>query len=118
MTGLSVACALGLALAATALTTAAAPPLAATSDRPVSVAVSYADLDINRLQDAQALYRRIVAAAGQVCADAPAARAADRRRAYDACRAEAVFQAVTEVSAPTSGAATLGATVRVQVSGG
>ena len=47
------------------------------------------------------------------CGGASAAHGLDGRRTYDACRAQAVFQAVTQVSSPTSGAA-----VRVQVSRG
>jgi len=112
MTGLTVAYSLGLALAVSI--PAAAPLLAKSADRPASVSVSYADLDIDHFEGAQALYRRIVAAAGQVCRAAPAARSSDRRRTYDACRAQAVFQAVTEVSSPAYDAAT----VRVQVSSG
>lgn len=91
----------------------AAPPLADAADRPASVSVSYADLDIDRYEGAQTLYRRIVAAAGQVCRGASAVRSPNRRRSYDACRAQAVFQAVTEVSSPSGGAA-----VRVKVSRG
>lgn len=62
-----------------------------------AVAVAYADLDLSKDAGAQALYRRIRAAARAVC------RAADRdfdleaRRSQRACVREAVDDAVTRI---------------------
>lgn len=81
--------AIALASSATVLAADAAP----------SVRVSYAGLDLKSEQGARILYRRISAAAEQVCPSADP-RALVEFSASRACRAQAVARAIQEVGNP------------------
>jgi UrcA family protein len=69
-------------------------------DSPPQVKVSYADLNLSSTQGAEALYRRIKSAAGEVCyprEERNLALMANRR----ACIQKAISDAVTHVGSPT-----------------
>lgn len=69
-------------------------------DSPPQVKVSYADLNLSSTQGAEALYRRIKSAAGEVCYprdERNLAQMANRR----ACIQKAISDAVTHVGSPT-----------------
>ena len=68
------------------------------SDAP-SVVVRYADLDITTQQGANALYRRIAAAAQRVCPDADI-RDLDLSSQIRACQKQAIARAVQAISSP------------------
>ena len=69
-----------------------------------SIVVRYGDLNLDTAAGAQALYRRIVGAAHQVC---PEPRSRDLRSfaAARACRTEAIARAVRQVNSPRLAAA-------------
>jgi UrcA family protein len=89
-----------LCLAAAATLSWAAPVLARTSDTVPSVSVKYGDLNIGSPAGAQALLRRIEAAANTACGGAPDIRELDRWASFEACRGSAVARAVVAVDSP------------------
>jgi len=86
----------GASLAAAMLTGAAS---AATPSEAPSVSVKYADLDLSTDQGLHVLYRRIVAAAGEVCPQwlSNNIHSADQARA---CRKAAIARAVEQLNNP------------------
>jgi UrcA family protein len=78
----------------------AAPAYARPADDPVSITVSYADLDIGHPAGAAILLRRVQAAAAQACGGAPDIRLLAETAAFERCRREAVNRAVAEVNSP------------------
>jgi UrcA family protein len=87
------------AAAAVALLAGAATPAFAQSD-PISVAVSYADLDISHASGAAVLFQRIQAAATRACGDMPYIRDLGRMAEFETCRTTAVHDAVVRVGSP------------------
>ncbi len=73
----------------------AAPP----ADNVRSAVVSYGDLNIRSAEGAQALYRRIAAAARQVC-PLPDPRDLVRAGSVHACREAAIARAVRDINNP------------------
>jgi UrcA family protein len=92
--------ALALGLFTGAVLAAAAPAGAQTTEDPISVSVSYADLDIGHAAGAEVLLQRIKSAAVRACGGAPHKRALRQRAAFDDCRVTAISQAVAEVNSP------------------
>jgi UrcA family protein len=92
--------ALALSFAAASVLAIAAPVHAQTTDGPISISVPYADLDVGHTAGAQILLQRIEAASVRACGGAPDMRELKQRAAFDACRAQAVSQAVERVNAP------------------
>ncbi len=82
-------------LSAATLIIAAAPARAAGEDTPAQYVVRYTNLDLQTDAGASALYRRIAAAARQVCPDY--SREPARVAAMRACRADAIERAVAGV---------------------
>lgn len=72
---------------------------AATADAPLSVRVSYRDLNLATEQGTQALYERIVSAARKVCPISDIRNLAEFAAAR-ACEAQAIARAVREVNSP------------------
>jgi UrcA family protein len=98
MTSLTTARALSaLIVAASAV---ALPAAAQSVDEPVSVTVSYADLDIGHQAGAATLLHRLQTAAVQACGGAPDIRVLGEVAAFDKCRRAAVSRAVAEVHSP------------------
>jgi UrcA family protein len=64
-----------------------------------AMTVRYSDLDLSSAQGAQVLYRRIVAAANQLCSEA-GVRDLRRTSAADVCAEQAVARAVAGVHSP------------------
>jgi UrcA family protein len=64
---------------------------------PMSKVVRFGDLDITKLAGAEVLYRRIQAAAQQVC-DPPLSRTLATARAQQACTQAAIDSAVRRVN--------------------
>jgi UrcA family protein len=89
-----------LCLAAAFTLWCAAPALAQTSDAVPSVAVKYGDLNIASPAGAQALLKRIEAAANSACGGAPDIRQFDQLADFEACRRSAVARAVVAVDSP------------------
>jgi UrcA family protein len=85
----------GCVLATTVSVAGAATPAA---DVP-SVVVSYGDLNLSNEQGTRALYRRIVAAARQVC-PVQITRELSSVAASNACQADAIARAVRELNNP------------------
>ena len=84
-------------MAAFAASTVSMTALAGSStDAVPTAAVRYGDLDLSTEQGANALYRRIVNAARQVC-DNPGSRDLQRFVASEKCQAKAIEQAVSDV---------------------
>lgn len=69
------------------------------SESPPQVVVSFADLDLTRIQGVAALYTRINAAAHQVCASLDE-RSLERAQLFASCVAGALSAAVAEVDQP------------------
>jgi UrcA family protein len=67
---------------------------------PLQQAVSYHDLDLTRVEDAQALYSRIVGASREVCGRI-APWPIDAVALVKQCRQNAIARAVADVNAPT-----------------
>jgi len=90
--------ALGAALALSGLV----QPASAETDRVVSVAVHYGDLDLSTARGAEIMLRRIRNAAGHVCGSASHLRwmSLDVHLAYERCIDEAMTRAVTALQAP------------------
>lgn len=65
----------------------------------LSEKVSYGDLDVNKAEGAQALYKRLNRAAKNVCAPLRG-RDLSRSKAHRACLGEALANAVSEVNQP------------------
>lgn len=86
--------------AAAAVLSCAAPALAQTSASLPSVAVKYTDLNIGSRAGAQALLKRIEAAANTVCGGAPDIRQLNQMASFEACRRSAVANAVVGVGSP------------------
>jgi UrcA family protein len=91
-TGLS--CLLGTLAASGAMSSAAR----ADDEAPISKVVRFGDLDISKLAGAEVLYRRIQAAAQQVCAP-PLPRMLTTVRQEQACTRTAIDSAVRRVNA-------------------
>jgi UrcA family protein len=89
-TGLS--CLLGTLAASGAMSSSAG----AHEETPISKVVRFGDLDITKPAGAQVLYRRIQAAAGEVCA-LPSSRTLVTREVERACMRTAVDKAVKRV---------------------
>jgi UrcA family protein len=86
-----------LCLAASAV---AHPAAAQSVDEPISVTVTYADLDISHQAGAAALLQRLQAASVKACGGAPDVRVLGQVAAFDKCRREAVSRAVDQIHAP------------------
>jgi UrcA family protein len=71
---------------------------ATAADAP-QITVSYKDLDLSRAADARVLYRRLQAAATEVCQPVPA-NALSRTLAWKQCYDAALERAVTQINAP------------------
>lgn len=69
----------------------------APSDEVPRITVSYADLDLTRAEGAQTLYRRLRAAARQVCDAGHDMRALAERARYRACVDKALEEAVRTI---------------------
>lgn len=80
---------------------AAAQPI----DQPISVTVSYADLDIGHPAGATVLLHRLETAAVQACGGMPDVRLLAQVAAFDRCRRESVSRAVAQVNSPILNAA-------------
>jgi UrcA family protein len=93
--GGTLACLVVFAASAVTTTSFAASP----SDEAPSVRVRYDDLNLSTAQGTNALYRRIVRAARDVCPD-PYSRDLDVRAASDRCQAAAIAKAVRDVNSP------------------
>jgi len=89
-----------LGLAAAFTLSCAAPVLAQTSDAVPSVVVKYGDLNIRSPAGAQALLKRIKAAADTACGEAPDIRLLRQWASFEACRRSAVAGAVAAVDSP------------------
>jgi UrcA family protein len=89
-----------LCLAAAATLSAAIPARAQISDAVPSVTVKYGDLDIGSPAGAQALLRRIEAAANTACGGAPDIRELSQWASFESCRRSAVAGAVVAVDSP------------------
>ena len=89
-----------LCLAAAATLSCAAPALAQISDTVPSVSVKYGDLNIGSRAGAQALLKRIEAAANTACGGAPDIRQLNQLASFEACRRSAVARAVVAVDLP------------------
>jgi len=89
-----------LSFATATVLASAAPVQAQTADSPISVSVPYADLDIGHVAGAKMLLQRIHAASVTACGGAPDIRLLKSRATFDACRIQAVNQAVEKVDAP------------------
>lgn len=76
--------------------TAGAAPVVA--DAP-SVTVRYGDLDLSSDAGTRALYRRLAAAAKQVCPDRPV-RELSTRQFVETCRRQAINDAVRQIPSP------------------
>jgi UrcA family protein len=84
-------------MAAFAASTVSMTALADSSTAAVpTAAVHYKDLDLSTEQGASALYRRIVAAAREVCHN-PGSRDLQQFAASEKCQAKAIEQAVNDV---------------------
>lgn len=59
--------------------------------------VSYADLDLSKQADAQALYARLKRASGDVCGDYKVTRDLRTMRLYNACYQDTLARAVDDV---------------------
>lgn len=90
-TGLS--CLLGTLAAGGAMSSSAR----AYEETPKSKVVRFSDLDITKLEGAKVLYRRIQAAAREVCAP-PMSRTLDTLQEESVCTREAIDNAVTHVN--------------------
>jgi UrcA family protein len=104
-------------VAGVALTSAAAATAAAVSYDPDTNAavVSAADLNLSSASDARTLIIRLHSAASAVCGDAPAKIELSRRRAYDACVADAYAGAIARLNNPTVTAMSAGKAYPVAV---
>ncbi len=69
------------------------------ADAPPEIRVSYADLDLTTDQGVQTLYRRLVAAAEQVCPSAPMQHLSLYVQSR-ACQKKAVAEAVRQIGSP------------------
>ena len=102
----------------TSLLFAAAAPMAhAESSQLPSVTVSMAGVDAHSDAGAQIMLRRIKAAAGKVCGDAPSA-ALDRLQKFQPCVREVTQRTVSDLNTPTLTAAwnkEIGVEARTQV---
>ena len=78
----------------------ALPAAAQSVDEPVSVAVSFADLDIGHTAGANILLHRLQAAAVKACGGLPDIRVLGEMAAFDKCRREAVGRAVATINSP------------------
>lgn len=94
----SIVLAAGAALALTA--SAHAQDLQGQEPGPMSLTVSYGDLDLTHDAGAQALYHRIRHAAERVCGGYPDSQVLALRSPYETCRKEAVERAVKSLHAP------------------
>jgi UrcA family protein len=92
--------ALGLSLVAATLAAAAEPASAKSNESPISVRVSFADLDINHPAGADMLLKRIERAADTACGGAPSDPLLVESFNYRECRADAIRQAVIQANAP------------------
>jgi UrcA family protein len=90
---------LGITFAAAALLLSN-PASAQTSTAPISVTVSYGDLDLGHAAGAQALLQRIERAADQACGWAPDLRLLAERAAFEQCRKTAITTTVARIDAP------------------
>ena len=86
-----------LVIAASAV---ALPAAAQSVQEPVSVSVSFADLDIGRPAGATILLHRLQAAAVKACGGTPDVRVLGETAAFDKCRRAAVSHAVDQVHSP------------------
>jgi UrcA family protein len=86
-----------LVLAASAV---ALPAAAQSVEEPVSVAVTFADLDIGHPAGAAILLHRLQAAAVKACGGTPDVRVLGETAAFDKCRQAAVSRAVDQVHSP------------------
>jgi UrcA family protein len=86
-----------LSLAASAVSL---PAAAQSVDEPVSITVSYADLDISHAAGAAVLLRRLQSAAVKACGGAPDIRVLGEEAAFEKCRVAAVTRAVAQVNSP------------------
>lgn len=89
-----------LCLAAAAALSCAAPVLAQTAEAAPSVTVKYSGLNIGSPAGAQALLKRIDAAANTACGGAPDIRQLNQWASFEACRRSAVARAVVAVGSP------------------
>ncbi|MBS0612348.1 MAG: UrcA family protein [Proteobacteria bacterium] len=94
--GRAAAALLALGTAAALTGTAAA----ATPDEPPSVRVGYGDLNLDTDAGAHVLYRRLRAAARQVCSDDADSREVARAANARACQHQAIERAVRTVGSP------------------
>ena len=96
--------ALLLALAAASLVAASsAPPTPTSTSTPDGVTIPYGDLDLSTIDGAVELERRLVEAAGAVCAELGSSVAS--RDAFERCRMDAVAGAILMLRRPPSAAA-------------
>jgi UrcA family protein len=92
---------LAAAMALTAFPAAADEIRAADSSHARAVSVRYADLDLSRTEDAEALLSRLTFATTRACAvDETARPNSSARRAAAACREAALSEAVARLDAP------------------
>ena len=102
-------------LAASAVT--AAPASAASLDEPVTITVSYRDLDISHPAGATVLLHRLEAAATKTCGGKPDVRVLEEVAAFDKCRDAAINRAVAAIDAPLLTAAANRSQPTVRVAG-
>jgi UrcA family protein len=95
--GVSLLATAGLAIAVPAAAQPFAPDPAGT---PISVHVSYADLNLGTREGARAMLGRIDNAAKEACGDEPDVRLLSERAVYDRCKAQAEAQGVRDLNAP------------------
>lgn len=65
-----------------------------------SVKVSYADLDLTRVEGVETMSRRINRAVDKVCGRPAEAKSQAARRVIQACRAQSLAQAIAAIDAP------------------
>lgn len=78
----------------------ASPAFARSTVETVSIAVSYADLDLSQTADAKDMMSRIKTGARKVCNELSSAHAAGETRWLRICRQELADKAVAEIGSP------------------
>jgi len=91
----------GLLILGSAAAFAGSPSASGSSSEGRAIDVDYSDLDLNTLEGAQTLYRRLRSASYNVCGIAPDAREIARKKLHDACTAKVMTAAVDKVDART-----------------
>jgi UrcA family protein len=83
----------------------AIPAAAQPGDQPISITVSYADLEIGHPAGANVLLQRLQAAAVEACGGLPDVRLLAQVAAFERCRREALSRAVAQINSPMLNAA-------------